>query len=269
MAFPEGVRLLDFVKDAAELSLASMESTVTTDAEGNVAISGPRMSGEALARDLLKRFSFPMQRWQDHVSKFSGGEKRRLQLMYILAQRPNFLVLDEPTNDLDLQTLAVLEEFLLEAYDGVLVIVSHDRRFVDKTTQHLFVFQGQGVVADFQGSFTEWLELEREEKGVNPAAATTSGKSGGSGASSASASASSEKLKRKGLSGKDKKELDGMEKAIGKLQKQKAEYEKKLASQSDAGYSQLAEWQKRMDSIQEEIEAKEERWMELMELAEA
>lgn len=268
MVFPEGVRLLDFVKDAAELSLASMESTVTTDAEGNVAISGPRMSGEALARDLLTRFSFPTQRWQDHVSKFSGGEKRRLQLMYILAQRPNFLVLDEPTNDLDLQTLAVLEEFLLEAYDGVLIIVSHDRRFVDKTTKHLFCFQGEGVVADFQGSFTEWLEMEREEKAAKAAAAGAAGKSSG-GASSSSAAAASNKPKRKGLSGKDKKELDGMEKQITKLQKQKAEYEAKLSSQSDAGYSQLAEWQKRMDAIQEEIDAKEERWMELMELAEA
>ena len=93
----------------------------------------------------------------------SGGERRRLQLLSVLTQRPNFLILDEPTNDVDLDTLAALEEYLAE-FKGVLVIVSHDRYFVDKVTDHLFVFEGEGIVKDYLGSLTDYAETIIEEK---------------------------------------------------------------------------------------------------------
>mmetsp|Transcript_41429 Transcript_41429/g.74674 ORF Transcript_41429/g.74674 Transcript_41429/m.74674 type:complete len:632 (-) Transcript_41429:72-1967(-) len=107
---------------------------------------------------MLKQFQFPKERWNERILKLSGGERRRLQLMSVLTQRPNFLILDEPTNDVDLDTLAALEGYLAE-FNGVLVIVSHDRFFVDKVTQHLFVFEGDGVVKDYLGSLSEYAEI--------------------------------------------------------------------------------------------------------------
>lgn len=269
MEFPEGVRLLEYVKQTAEDALAKEGSTVSTDVEGNISVTGPSMSGEALARQLLTRFQFPTSRWQDLVSKMSGGEKRRLQLMWVLAQRPNLLVLDEPSNDLDLSTLAVLEEFLCEEYKGVLVFVSHDRRFVDRLAGHLFVFQGDGIVRDFQGSFSEWLQMEKEAKGQFSSSSSSSGGKGGGGGGGGAAPAT--KAAMKGLSGKEKKELGGMEKAIATLQKQAAEYQTKLddGGKVNTGYTQLAEWTARLEKINEEIAVKEERWMELMERADA
>jgi len=106
---------------------------------------------------LLEQFQFPKQRWNERIVRLSGGERRRLQLLSVLTQRPNFLILDEPTNDVDLDTLAALEEYLAE-FNGVLVIVSHDRYFVDKVTKHLFVFEGNGVVKDYLGSLSDYAE---------------------------------------------------------------------------------------------------------------
>eukprot|EP00554_Chaetoceros_debilis_P002895 CAMPEP_0194095328 /NCGR_PEP_ID=MMETSP0149-20130528/56771_1 /TAXON_ID=122233 /ORGANISM="Chaetoceros debilis, Strain MM31A-1" /LENGTH=650 /DNA_ID=CAMNT_0038781269 /DNA_START=1644 /DNA_END=3596 /DNA_ORIENTATION=- len=114
---------------------------------------------------LLKQFQFPKERWNERIMKLSGGERRRLQLLSVLTQRPNFLILDEPTNDVDLDTLAALEGYLAE-FNGVLVIVSHDRFFVDKVTQHLFVFEGDGVVKDYLGSLSDYAECLIEEDKV-------------------------------------------------------------------------------------------------------
>jgi len=115
---------------------------------------------------LLKQFQFPKERWNERIMKLSGGERRRLQLLSVLTQRPNFLILDEPTNDVDLDTLAALEGYLAE-FNGVLVIVSHDRFFVDKVTQHLFVFEGDGVVKDYLGSLSDYAECLIEEDKVS------------------------------------------------------------------------------------------------------
>ncbi|CAM9641767.1 unnamed protein product, partial [Phaeothamnion confervicola] len=95
------------------------------------------------------------------VERLSGGERRRLQLLQVLAKNPNFLVLDEPSNDLDLSTLGVLEDFLINEYKGCLIVVSHDRWFMDKVAKHLFVFEGDGIVRDFEGSFSEYLDLRK------------------------------------------------------------------------------------------------------------
>lgn len=111
---------------------------------------------------LLEQFQFPKERWNERIRSLSGGERRRLQLLSVLTQRPNFLILDEPTNDVDLDTLAALEEYLAE-FKGVLVIVSHDRYFVDKVTEHLFVFEGNGIVKDYLGSLTDYAECLVDE----------------------------------------------------------------------------------------------------------
>ena len=113
---------------------------------------------------MLKQFQFPKETWNDVILRLSGGERRRLQLLAVLTQRPNFLILDEPTNDVDLDTLSALESYLAE-FNGVLVIVSHDRFFVDKVTQHLFVFEGDGIVKDYLGSLSDYAEcLVEDEK---------------------------------------------------------------------------------------------------------
>ncbi len=113
---------------------------------------------------MLKQFQFPKEKWNDVILRLSGGERRRLQLLAVLTQRPNFLILDEPTNDVDLDTLSALESYLAE-FNGVLVIVSHDRFFVDKVTQHLFVFEGDGIVKDYLGSLSDYAEcLVEDEK---------------------------------------------------------------------------------------------------------
>jgi len=112
---------------------------------------------------MLKQFQFPKEKWNDRILRLSGGERRRLQLLSVLTQRPNFLILDEPTNDVDLDTLSALESYLAE-FNGVLVVVSHDRFFVDKVTQHLFVFEGDGVVKDYLGSLSDYAECMVEDK---------------------------------------------------------------------------------------------------------
>jgi ATP-binding cassette subfamily F protein uup len=143
-AMDDDTRVLAFVKEA----VATAPGAGVSDA-----------TDEKAATALLSRFLFPPRRWHERVAKLSGGERRRLQMLAVLASQPNFLLLDEPTNYLDLDTLGVLEQFLVEEYAGVLVVVSHDRYFVDKVADHLFVLTGDGSgrVLDFQGSFTEYL----------------------------------------------------------------------------------------------------------------
>ena len=132
----EDKRVIEFVKDIAEhFPLAD----------------GTKVS----AGEFLKLFQFTPDQQFAPISKKSGGEKKRLQLLSILFTNPNFLILDEPTNDLDLVTLTVLEDFL-EQYQGCVIIVSHDRYFMDKLVDHLFVFEGDGIVTDFVGNYTEW-----------------------------------------------------------------------------------------------------------------
>jgi ATP-binding cassette subfamily F protein uup len=147
MELDDGQRVLDFVKQR----VLARDGSTMAEAPGEV-------------MRLLKQFQFPKEKWNDVILRLSGGERRRLQLLAVLTQRPNFLILDEPTNDVDLDTLSALEDYLAE-FNGVLVIVSHDRFFVDKVTEHLFVFEGDGVVKDFLGSLSDYAEtLVDDEK---------------------------------------------------------------------------------------------------------
>ncbi|TNE54195.1 MAG: ABC transporter ATP-binding protein [Bacteroidetes bacterium] len=219
----------------------------------------PLEKGKQLrAAQLLEKFLFPRDMHYHFVHKLSGGEKRRLKLLTVLMANPNFLILDEPTNDLDIFVMSVLEEYL-KSFPGCLIVVSHDRYFMDKMVDHLFVFEGQGVVKDILGNYQAYREQQKqelqayreqqrakEEKVVTP-------------------TATPEKEKRK-LSYKEKQEFEQIE---GDLETLEAEKEKLTATLSDpeADNETLMKAGEELARIVSEIDTKTERWLELSELA--
>ncbi|CAM9538140.1 unnamed protein product, partial [Chrysoparadoxa australica] len=205
------------------------------------------------ARKLLNRFNFPAARWNDQVSRLSGGEKRRLQLLKVLALNPNVLVLDEPTNDLDLVTLGTLEEFLLTEYKGCLLVVSHDRYFMDRIAQHLFVFEGDGVVRDFEGSFTDYLDIRKQiEKDEAARAKAQSATAAETSQSQQAEEAEDEAPKRK-LSYSEKIQYGKLEEEIEALGVRQAELQDLLDNShaSGADFSEMNEWSTELGKIAE------------------
>ena len=201
---------------------------------------------------LLSRFLFPHDMLQTPVERLSGGEKRRLYLLTVLMQQPNFLILDEPTNDLDIVTLDILEEYLLE-FKGSLVIVSHDRHFLDRLVDHLFVFCGDGVVKDFIGNYTEYRSFIKDyeaglvtekEKPVAEKVKTPS--------------------KRK-LSYKEQQELKALEVRLEELESEKASLEAVLSG-GTATADELRAASERYGALTDELDAAELRWLELSEI---
>lgn len=223
---------------------------------------------------LLGRFLFPHDMLNNKVEKLSGGEKRRLYLLTILMQQPNLLVLDEPTNDLDIVTLNILEEYLKE-FSGTLIIVSHDRHFLDRLVDHLFVFCGDGVVKDFIGSYSEYREFIREYEADRRSAARAEERSAKKPAGSeSSANGSRDKdphrsqeqdtgkpAKRK-LSYKEQRELEQIEKDLEALAKEKSALEESLNS-GLLPYEELQKASQRIGEIISLTEEKEVRWLEL------
>ncbi|MEI8114944.1 MAG: ABC-F family ATP-binding cassette domain-containing protein [Bacteroidia bacterium] len=206
------------------------------------------------ASQMLTTFLFPPDTQYSFIEKLSGGEKRRLYLCTILMTNPNFLILDEPTNDLDIMTLAVLEDYL-RVFQGCVIIVSHDRYFMDKIVDHLFVFDGEGNIKDFPGSYTIWRnkQLEEEEKRkkqIKP---------------ELKAPAKPVKEKERKLTFNEKKELEQLEKEIASLESEKAEINHALNSGS-LDSSQLQEKSTRYVTISGLLEEKEMRWLELSEI---
>jgi ABC transport system ATP-binding/permease protein len=195
---------------------------------------------------------------QSMVENLSGGERRRLFLLRVLMAQPNFLILDEPTNDLDLITLNTLEQFLL-SYNGCLMIVSHDRYFLDKLCEHLFIFEGDGEIKPFPGTFREY----RERKAAEELAARQASRSGQAASIAAPAP---KKEEGKKLNYKELREYEGLEAEIASLEDRKVEIGAKLATGSD-DYKQLEAWGKEVDVLNAEIEAKTNRWVELAERA--
>ena len=214
---------------------------------------------------LLNRFLFPHEMLNSKVGTLSGGERRRLYLLTILMQQPNLLILDEPTNDLDIVTLNILEEYLKE-FAGSLIIVSHDRHFLDKLVDHLFVFCGDGVVKDFVGSYSEYREYIKEyeaeqrsqaralEKAEKEKAAKEAAKTG---ACQAEAPA-----KKKKLTYKEQKELEQIERDLEALALEKEELESQLGS-GDLPFDRLQAASERIGVIMAETDEKEMRWLEL------
>lgn len=200
----------------------------------------------------LTRFLFPPEVQYKPIGKLSGGEKRRLQLLKILIKSPNFLILDEPTNDLDLITLNTLESFL-ESFDGCIILVSHDRYFVDKLVDHLFVFDGAGEIKDYNGNYTDW-RLEEVAKSKEPIKTKPS---------AIIPAPVVEKEKRK-LSFKEKTEFETIEKEIPKLEKEKASLIEKMNGGSTE-HEELISWAKELERLNDQLEQHELRWLELSE----
>ena len=220
---------------------------------------------------LLSQFLFPHDMLNNRISKLSGGEKRRLYLLTILMKQPNLLIMDEPTNDLDIVTINILEEYLKE-FKGTLILVSHDRHFLDRLVDHLFVFCGGGEVKDFIGSYSQYREFikdyeaekrskAREEERASKAAAVASDSSQLGGSVSASSKSSRPDAPRK-LSYKEQRELEQLEKDIESLTAEKFDLEFKM----NGGLTDPAELQKvttRFAEVSSELDTKETRWLEL------
>lgn len=227
----------------------------------------PLANGTSLsASGLLTRFNFPPDVQYGHVGKLSGGERRRLYLLTVLVKNPNFLILDEPTNDLDIITLQTLEEFLLE-FQGCVLIVSHDRYFLDRLVDHVFAFEGDGVIKDFPGNYSEYRQWKydqeyeaskRERDGAEPAISVQ--------AESIQAPATPQEMsgEKKKRSFKEQKELDSLEKELEKLEAKKKELEAQLAGGlTDA--EAIRQASEEFSRISESIDEKSMRWLELQE----
>ena len=214
---------------------------------------------------LLNRFLFPHEMLNNKIEKLSGGEKRRLYLLTILMQQPNLLILDEPTNDLDIVTLNILEEYLKE-FSGSLIIVSHDRHFLDKLVDHLFIFCGNGLVKDFVGSYSEYREYIKEFEAEQRSLARAEEKAAKEKAAKEAAKtvAAETPAKKKKLSYKEQRELEQLEKELESLAEEKADLEGKLSS-GTLPFNELQAASERIGQIMELTDEKELRWLELSE----
>ena len=221
------------------------------------------------ASQFLQFFLFTPEEQHNYVYKLSGGEKRKLYLCTVLMRNPNFLVLDEPTNDLDIQTLQVLEEYLQD-FAGCVIVVSHDRYFMDKVVDHLLVFKGEGEIQDFPGNYTQYRDWSRlqekdEEEKAAAAAKTTASNSASTndGAGTAKRDANFEN-KRK-MSYKEKREYEQLTQEIDKLTEEQKKLEEALCS-GTLSVEELTEKSKRLPEIKDELDEKEMRWLELAEM---
>lgn len=241
LQYKEDKRAIEYVKDFAEFFPLADGSKIS-------------------ASQFMEKFGFSAEQQYTPLSKLSGGEKRRLHLLSVLFLNPNFLILDEPTNDLDLQTLRTLEEFLLD-FPGCILIVSHDRYFMDRLVDHLFAFEGDGLIRDFPGNYTQYREKQKnntltgsfiqkreepEVKETKPATTTTNNNNAPK------------------LSFKEKFELETLEKEMPALQKEKETLEAKMAD-GNIAYGELQKAAARIGEIIELLDAKEMRWLELSE----
>ena len=221
------------------------------------------------ASQFLQFFLFTPEEQHNYVYKLSGGEKRKLYLCTVLMRNPNFLVLDEPTNDLDIQTLQVLEEYLQD-FAGCVIVVSHDRYFMDKVVDHLLVFKGEGEIQDFPGNYTQyrdWSRLQEKDEAEKAAAAakttasTSTSTSDGTGTAKRDANFEN---KRK-MSYKEKREYEQLTQEIDKLTEEQKKLEEALCS-GTLSVEELTEKSKRLPEIKDELDEKEMRWLELAEM---
>jgi ATP-binding cassette subfamily F protein uup len=228
----------------------------------NIAENFPLATGGSLsAAQFLQLFLFEPDKQYTYISKLSGGEKRRLHLLSILFRNPNFLILDEPTNDLDLPTLAVLENFLLE-FSGCLVIISHDRYFMDRLVDHLLVFEGSGLIRDFPGHYSQYrVESGKKESSDKKGSVTKDEQVEKKLTPSAQESPITAKQP---LSYKEKREFEQLEKELPLLHEEKRRIGEELAS-GKCTYEQLTTLSLQIESLTSTIDDKELRWLELSE----
>ncbi len=240
LVIKDNLRVIEYVKTFAE--------------------SFPLAKGGSLsAAQFLELFLFPPEKQFTYLNSLSGGEKKRLQLLTILFRNPNFLILDEPTNDLDLPTLGVLENFLAD-YPGCILIVSHDRYFMDRLVDHLFVFEGDGKITDFPGNYTQYrieekaAEQQKELPETKPATQETAGNN---------LPTAVDSKRKPGY--KEKREFEMLETEIAGLETEKQQLESQLGN-GNASYEQINIWSNRIGNISLAISAKEMRWLQLSEI---
>lgn len=239
LQFDDQMKVLDVVQNIAEVIDLGNGSRLT-------------------ASQFLQHFLFAPEKQHDFVFKLSGGEKRRLYLCTVLIKNPNFLVLDEPTNDLDIVTLSILEEYLVN-FKGCVIVISHDRYFMDKVVDHLMVFEGDGEIRNFPGNYSIYREwLIEEEKNKNEEAKATKAE--------VQTQAPKPQVKTK-LTYKEKQEFEGLEQKIADLEKEKAEITERLSS-GKLSSDELVESSNRITALMELIDEKTMRWLELSEYAE-
>lgn len=218
--------------------------------------SGKKLS----ASQLLQYFLFTPEQQYNYVYKLSGGERRKLYLCTVLMRNPNFLVLDEPTNDLDIVTLQILEEYLQD-FPGCVIVVSHDRYFMDKVVDHLLVFKGQGEIKDFPGNYTQYREWEKMETSKTSTSSTTSNTS----TTSPTSKANYRHEDRRKLSYKEKREMEQLEKDIAALEAEKAQIEEALCG-GTTSVDEITAMSKRLPLLNDELDEKSMRWLELSEI---
>ena len=214
------------------------------------------------ASQFLQHFLFTPEQQHNYVYKLSGGEKRKLYLCTVLMKNPNFLVLDEPTNDLDIQTLQILEEYLAD-FPGCVIVVSHDRYFMDKVVDHLLVFKGNGIIKDFPGNYTQYRMFAEQEDKSNEKSSDKNGRNKGK--TERTHEESEEPVKRK-LTYKERLEMAQLEKDIAALEEKQKSIEEALCS-GKLTVDELTEKSKLLSSLKDEIDEKSMRWLELDELA--
>ncbi|SJL31768.1 ABC transporter [Porphyromonas gingivalis] len=242
MQFDENKRVIEAVQDIAEVIRNEKDGTTLS------------------ASALLTQFLFPPEKQYTPIHKLSGGEQRRLYLCTVLMKNPNFLILDEPTNDLDILTLNVLENYLSE-FKGCVLVVSHDRFFMDKVVNHLFTFEGNGIVKDFPGNYTQHREYKQQEEAERQTVES----------SPSTRKAESEKPRTdaaerpRKLTFKEKQELERLEAELPKLEKEKAELESRMSSGTMAT-DELLTAGDRIAALIEEIDSKGMRWLELSDI---
>ena len=241
--FNEEMKVIDVVRDIAE----------EVDL-GN----GKKMT----ASQFLNYFLFVPEKQHNYVYKLSGGEKRRLHLCTVLMQNPNFLILDEPTNDLDIVTLNILEDYL-QTFKGCVIVVSHDRYFMDKVVDHLFVFEGDAVVRDFPGNYTQYREsLDQKKEQATKSKEET--KSQETRVKSQDNQERKESVRK--MTFNEKREFEALEKEIPKLEKEKSEIENKLSSGEITDSDEIIKLSERFSYLTELLDDKEMRWLELSEI---
>lgn len=243
LQFNEQQKVIDIIRDIAEY----------------IDLGGGRHYS---ASQFLQHFLFTPEQQYNYVYKLSGGEKRKLYLCTVLMRNPNFLVLDEPTNDLDIKTLQILEEYLQD-FPGCVIVVSHDRYFMDKVVDHMLVFKGEGEIKDFPGNYTqyrEWSRLQTKEEAERKAAAKPASSEAGK-----SKAAAYRNDTRRRMTYKERREFQQLEKDIEALNREKEQIEQELSSGA-LSVDKITELSKRLPSITEELDMKEMRWLELSEI---
>ena len=229
--------MIEYLKDVAELVQTSEGEVIT-------------------ASQMLERFLFSPNQQYAPINKLSGGERRRLFLLRVLLSAPNVLILDEPTNDLDVQTLSVLEEYL-EEFNGCVIVVSHDRYFLDRTVEKIFALEGGGEVREYPGNYSVYLEHKKDEETAIEKPPEPK----------VSVSKTVTNKPRK-MSFKEKRELETLETRIPELETEKSAIEQKLYRNPPSGFSEVQSLSEQLASLDQQIETSTIRWMELSEMNE-